>query len=51
MLLENKNAVIYGGGGSSGSAVAKGFAHAGARVSLAVALGGERVTGAQHEGP
>ena len=36
MLLENKNAVIYGGGGSSGSAVA---------------LGGERVTGAHHEGP
>lgn len=35
MLLENKVAVIYGGGGSIGSAVAKTFAHEGARVYLA----------------
>lgn len=35
MLLENKNAVIYGGGGSIGGAVAKEFAREGARVFLA----------------
>jgi len=35
MLLEGRNAVIYGGGGSIGSAVAKAFAHEGARVHLA----------------
>jgi 3-oxoacyl-[acyl-carrier protein] reductase len=35
MLLELKNAVIYGGGGSIGSAVAKVFAREGARVYLA----------------
>ena len=34
MLLENKNAVIYGGGGSVGGAVAKEFAKEGARVFL-----------------
>ena len=34
MLLENKNAVIYGGG-SVGSAVARAFARDGARVFLA----------------
>src|SRR5918997_985237 len=35
MLLENKNAVIYGAGGSIGSAVARAFAREGARVFLA----------------
>jgi 3-oxoacyl-[acyl-carrier protein] reductase len=35
MLLEDKNAVIYGGGGSIGGAVAKAFAREGARVFLA----------------
>lgn len=35
MLLENKNAIVYGGGGSIGGAVAKEFAREGARVFLA----------------
>src|SRR5665213_2455849 len=35
MLLKNKNAIIYGAGGSLGSTVAKAFAEAGARVFLA----------------
>jgi 3-oxoacyl-[acyl-carrier protein] reductase len=35
MLLENKNAVIYGGGGSIGGAVARAFAQEGARIFLA----------------
>ncbi|CAM3889856.1 SDR family NAD(P)-dependent oxidoreductase [Kibdelosporangium persicum] len=35
MLLEGKNAIIYGGGGSVGSAVARAFAREGARVFLA----------------
>jgi 3-oxoacyl-[acyl-carrier protein] reductase len=35
MLLENKNAIIYGGGGSVGGAVARTFAREGARVFLA----------------
>lgn len=35
MLLKNKNAVIYGGGGSIGGAVARAFACEGARVFLA----------------
>jgi 3-oxoacyl-[acyl-carrier protein] reductase len=35
MLLEKKNAVIYGGGGAVGSAVARAFAREGARVFLA----------------
>jgi 3-oxoacyl-[acyl-carrier protein] reductase len=35
MLLENKNAVIYGGSGSVGSAVARAFAREGAHVFLA----------------
>ena len=35
MLLKNKNAVIYGGGGSLGGAVARAFAQEGARVFLA----------------
>jgi 3-oxoacyl-[acyl-carrier protein] reductase len=35
MLLEDKNAVIYGGGGKIGSAVARAFAREGARVFLA----------------
>ena len=35
MLLENKNAVVYGGGGSMGGAVARAFAREGARVFLA----------------
>ena len=34
MLLEERNAVIYGGGGSIGSAVAEAFAREGARVHL-----------------
>ena len=35
MLLDDKNAVIYGGGGSIGGAVARSFASEGARVFLA----------------
>jgi 3-oxoacyl-[acyl-carrier protein] reductase len=35
MLLEGKNAVIYGGGGAIGGAVARAFAREGARVHLA----------------
>lgn len=35
MLLEGKTAVIYGGGGNIGSAVARAFAREGARVFLA----------------
>ncbi len=35
MLLENKNAVIYGGGGAVGSAVVRAFAREGAKVFLA----------------
>jgi 3-oxoacyl-[acyl-carrier protein] reductase len=35
MLLEGKNAVIYGGGGSIGRAIARAFAREGARVHLA----------------
>jgi 3-oxoacyl-[acyl-carrier protein] reductase len=35
MLLEGKNAVIYGGGGSIGGAVARAFAREGANVFLA----------------
>ena len=35
MLLEDSNAVIYGGGGSIGGAVARAFAREGARVFLA----------------
>jgi NAD(P)-dependent dehydrogenase (short-subunit alcohol dehydrogenase family) len=35
VLLESKNAVIYGGGGSIGGAVARSFAREGARVFLA----------------
>ena len=35
MLLQNKNALIYGGGGSIGGAVARAFAREGARVFLA----------------
>ena len=34
MILQNKNAVIYGAGGSLGGAVAKALAAAGARVFL-----------------
>jgi len=34
MLLQNKNAIIYGAGGSIGEALAKAFANAGARVFL-----------------
>ncbi|TDW18077.1 NAD(P)-dependent dehydrogenase (short-subunit alcohol dehydrogenase family) [Kribbella kalugense] len=34
MLLENKNVVVYGGGGAVGGAVARGFAREGARVFL-----------------
>ena len=35
MLLENKNALIYGGGGAIGGAVARAFAREGAKVFLA----------------
>lgn len=35
LLLENKNAVIYGGGGAIGGAIARVFAREGARVFLA----------------
>jgi NAD(P)-dependent dehydrogenase (short-subunit alcohol dehydrogenase family) len=35
VLLEDKSAVIYGGGGSIGSAVARVFAREGAKVFLA----------------
>ncbi len=35
VLLENKNAVIYGGGGSVGGGVARAFAREGAKVFLA----------------
>ncbi len=35
MLLESKNAIIYGGGGSIGGAIARAFAREGARVFLA----------------
>lgn len=35
MLLKNKNAIVYGGGGAVGSAVARAFARQGARVFLA----------------
>jgi NAD(P)-dependent dehydrogenase (short-subunit alcohol dehydrogenase family) len=35
VLLENKNAIIYGGGGSIGGAVAREFSREGARVFLA----------------
>ncbi|MFC7640707.1 SDR family NAD(P)-dependent oxidoreductase [Streptosporangium lutulentum] len=35
MLLKGKNAIIYGGGGSVGGAVARAFAREGARVFLA----------------
>ncbi len=33
MLLEGKNAVIYGGGGAIGGATARAFAREGARVT------------------
>ena len=35
MRLENKNAVVYGGGGAMGGAVARAFAREGAHVFLA----------------
>ena len=35
VLLENKNAVVYGAGGAIGAAVARAFARDGARVFLA----------------
>ncbi|HEY3605934.1 MAG TPA: SDR family oxidoreductase [Pseudonocardiaceae bacterium] len=35
MLLENKNAIVYGGGGAIGGAVARAFAREGATVHLA----------------
>jgi 3-oxoacyl-[acyl-carrier protein] reductase len=34
MLLEGKNAMVYGGGGNVGGAVARAFASEGARVFL-----------------
>lgn len=47
MLLENKNAVIYGGGGAIGGAVARAFAREGARVFLTGRTSGslEKVAG------
>jgi 3-oxoacyl-[acyl-carrier protein] reductase len=49
MLLDNKRAVIYGGGGSIGGAVARAFAREGSRVFLAgrtrATLGEERIVG------
>ncbi|WP_244487878.1 hypothetical protein [Aminobacter sp. DSM 101952] len=35
MLLENRTAIVYGGGGAIGGAVATAFARDGARVFLA----------------
>ena len=35
MLLEAKIAVVYGGGGTIGGAIARAFAREGARVALA----------------
>ena len=35
MSLEHKNAIVYGGGGSVGGAVARAFAREGAKVFLA----------------
>ena len=35
MLLEDRNSVIYGGGGAIGGAVARAFAREGAKVFLA----------------
>ncbi len=35
MLLQDKNTVIYGGGGALGGAIARAFAHEGAKVFLA----------------
>jgi 3-oxoacyl-[acyl-carrier protein] reductase len=35
MILQSKNAVMYGGGGAIGGAVARVFAHEGAKVFLA----------------
>jgi NAD(P)-dependent dehydrogenase (short-subunit alcohol dehydrogenase family) len=34
-MLQNKNAIIYGAGGSIGGSIARAFANAGARVFLA----------------
>jgi 3-oxoacyl-[acyl-carrier protein] reductase len=36
MLLENKNAVIYGGGGAMSGMVARAFAREGVKVFLAI---------------
>jgi 3-oxoacyl-[acyl-carrier protein] reductase len=44
MLLQNKNAVIYGAGGSLGGTIARAFAEAGARVFLA----GQHLQPVQH---
>jgi 3-oxoacyl-[acyl-carrier protein] reductase len=35
MLLENKNAIVYGGGGAIGGAVSRAFAREGANIFLA----------------
>jgi NAD(P)-dependent dehydrogenase (short-subunit alcohol dehydrogenase family) len=35
VLLENKNAIVYGAGGAIGGAVVRGYARQGARVFLA----------------
>ena len=48
MLLENKNAIVYGAGGAIGGAVARAFAHEGARVFLA-ARSPDSVTAAAEE--
>jgi NAD(P)-dependent dehydrogenase (short-subunit alcohol dehydrogenase family) len=42
MLLENKNAIIYGGGGGIGGGVARTFAREGANVFLAGRTGPPR---------
>ncbi|GAA0507182.1 3-oxoacyl-ACP reductase [Paractinoplanes deccanensis] len=51
MLLDDKNAIIYGGGGSVGGAMAKAFAAQGARVHLAgrTAASLDKVAGAVRE--
>ena len=52
MLLEHKNAVVYGAGGSIGGAVSRAFAREGARVFLAGRTRAtlERVAGRRVEG-
>jgi 3-oxoacyl-[acyl-carrier protein] reductase len=51
VLLEGKNAVIYGGGGAIGGAVARAFAREGARVFLAGRTRASLETVGQSTGP